>query len=435
MQCAEFSAYLQLERAVDGCINAKIRVFDVRKFPKNTFKCDGKPKIMNGCTLTQPKYDLSINMRVLVIKTSSLGDVFHCFPALTDAVKQLSNLEVDWVVEEGFADLVHWHPSVSQVFVVAVRRWRKSWWRLETRNNIRLFVSGFNQYQKGKQPYDVILDAQGLLKSALIGHLLKRNCLNSAIAINYPPLVGLDWASLREPLSSVFYDQKWNVPKGTHATKRLRSLFSKVLGYSEPSSVPIYGLKPPKMTKNPVNEPYVVLLHGTTWKTKLWPDSFWVELSHLLKNRGFKVVLPWSNPEELARAERITEKMANGILLNKMTLEELLVWLFYADAVVGVDTGLIHVAAGLDKPSIALYGATDPGLTGAVGKKVTLLKSSYVCSPCFRRECKFSDYAYPPCYDTLTPDTVDRALGELLVHPPKSNHSHNLVAQIPLTQA
>lgn len=372
-------------------------------------------------------------MRVLIIKTSSLGDVFHCFPAVTDAVNNLPDLEIDWVVEEAFADLVRWHPSVNQVFVVAIRRWRKSWWSLETRKSIKRFVSVFNQSQESKQPYDVILDAQGLLKSALTGRLLKKRCLNSSIAKKYPPLAGFNWTSLREPLSSLFYDQKWNVPKGDHAIKRLRSLFSQVFEYPESSSWPIYGLRPPKMIHNPFDEPYVVLLHGTTWKTKLWPESFWVELSRLLHIRGFKVVLPWNTPEELTRAESISDNITNGIVLSKMKLEELLVWLFYAKAVVGVDTGLVHVAAGLDKPSIALYGSTDPGLTGAIGKKVSVLQAHYGCSPCFKRECKFSEHAYPPCYDTVTPDKVDTALDLLLIPMLKLNPSPYTLAQIPLT--
>mgnify|MGYP003604329080 FL=1 len=164
-------------------------------------------------------------MRVLLIKTSSLGDVIHTLPALTDAARAIPGIQFDWVVEEGFAEIPTWHPAVAQVIPVALRRWRK--------NLLQTWKSGewaaFKQrLREGR--YDLVIDAQGLLHSALLTRYVDA------------PVAGLDRASAREPLASRCYDRPCAVAWGQHAVERVRQLFAQALGYSLPQSVGDYGL-------------------------------------------------------------------------------------------------------------------------------------------------------------------------------------------------
>ena len=186
-------------------------------------------------------------MRVLLIKTSSLGDVIHTLPALTDAARAIPGIQFDWVVEEGFAEIPTWHPAVARVIPVALRRWRK--------NLLQTWKSGewatFKQrLREGR--YDLVIDAQGLLKSALLTRYVNA------------PVAGLDRASAREPLASHCYDRPYAVAWGQHAVERVRQLFAQALGYSLPQSVGDYGLDRGAMVGEALVEPYVLFLHGTT---------------------------------------------------------------------------------------------------------------------------------------------------------------------------
>ena len=314
-------------------------------------------------------------MRILLIKMSSMGDVFHTFPALTDAQQAIPGLVVDWVVEEAFAEIPAWHPVVERVLPINLRQWRKQPFTKKTREQKNAFFNKVNEQQ-----YDLVLDAQGLLKSAWVVR-----------QINAPKEVlkaGLDWSSAREKLASVFYDRKINVAKDQHAITRLRELFAKALDYPLPNTPIEYGLNhqawlPLEQAPNPQSTPYVVCLHGTTWQTKYWPEDHWQALIAQLNQQGLKVVLPWGNAEEKARSERLAqdlnEHQASRALWcppAPLKLNEVARLLKHAKAVVSVDTGLSHVAAALDVPLVVLYRVTDPKLVGAQGQQVT-----HLCSP------------------------------------------------------
>ncbi|PIW77206.1 MAG: lipopolysaccharide heptosyltransferase I, partial [Piscirickettsiaceae bacterium CG_4_8_14_3_um_filter_44_38] len=155
-------------------------------------------------------------MRILLIKMSSMGDVFHTFPALTDAMKAIPDLQVDWVVEEAFQEIPKWHPVVDKVYVIKLRDWRKHPFR--SRPEMKRFFEVINQTQ-----YDLVIDAQGLLKSAWVVNKIKS------------PSAGMDWGSAREKLASLFYNQRYSVAKQQHAITRLRELFAKALHYPQPA--------------------------------------------------------------------------------------------------------------------------------------------------------------------------------------------------------
>jgi heptosyltransferase-1 len=298
-------------------------------------------------------------LRVLLIKTSSLGDVIHTLPALTDAARALPGIQFDWVVEEGFAEIPAWHPAVAQVIPVAIRRWRKHPWQTFRNGEWRRFKARLRETR-----YDLVIDAQGLLKSAWLTRYVQA------------PVAGLDRDSAREPLACRFYEQTYAVSKNQHALQRVRQLFSLALGYTLPPGLGDYGLDRAGMAD--VSElPYLLFLHGTTWPSKHWPEAEWRALAEHCNGLGWAIRLPWGNAAEKARAERIADGLEHVAVLPKLNLAGVAKVIAGARACVAVDTGLGHMAAALDVPTISLYGPTLPGKVGAYGKgQVHLCASS-----------------------------------------------------------
>lgn len=285
--------------------------------------------------------------KLLIVKTSSLGDVVHMLPAVTDMHTRFPDWQIDWVVEENFAEIPHWHPAIHQVFPVAIRRWRKSLLVKTTRQEISTF-----KQQLANTQYDVILDAQGLIKSALISRWARGK------------RVGFDFAYAREPLASLVYQQRLAVGKNDHAIKRNRLLAAGSLDYSI-SDMPLdYGLQlPPKTLPT---ERYIMALHGTSRVDKEWPIDQWRELVKALQEFELKVYLPWGNTRELERAKALESEYPNVQVLPKSKLTELAYYIAGAQGVIGMDTGLMHLAAALGKSGVALYPATYPALTGVL---------------------------------------------------------------------
>lgn len=292
-------------------------------------------------------------MRVLIVKTSSMGDILHSLPALTDAMQALPGIRFDWVAEEGFAQIPGWHPAVDNVLPIAIRRWRKNWFSAENRADRAKFYQALQ-----RQHYDCIIDAQGLVKSAALvtrkAHGIKQ---------------GMDWYSAREPLASLFYNKRHRVTWQQHAVERIRELFAKSLGYNKPDSPGDYAIAshfPLPLQDNTAG--YAVFLHATTRDDKHWPEAHWRELIGLLASSGLRIKLPWGAPHEEARAKRLAEGYDFVDVLPRLSLEEVAHVLAGAKFVVSVDTGLSHLTAALGRPNITLYGPTDPGLIGGYGQ-------------------------------------------------------------------
>jgi heptosyltransferase-1 len=350
-------------------------------------------------------------LRVLLIKTSSLGDVIHTLPALTDAMRALPGIQFDWVVEEGFAEIPGWHPAVARVIPVAIRRWRKNLWQTFKNGEWRQFKQRLRDTR-----YDLVIDAQGLLKSAWLTRQVKT------------PVIGLDRHSAREPLAARFYDRAYPVPRGQHAVERLRQLFAQALGYQVPAGLGDYGLDRSRLLDaNSGGAPFVLFLHGTTWVTKHWPELYWRQLAERMISQGLEVHLPWGNPAEKARAERIAEGLDKALVLPRLNLAGVAKVLASAQGCVAVDTGLGHLAAALDVPTLSLFGPTNPGLTGAYGKSQVHLAGDYpACAPCLQKKCTYRPTAedqrrfdiereWPLCFTRLNPERVANQLGSLLL--------------------
>lgn len=340
-------------------------------------------------------------MKVLIIKTSSMGDVLHTLPALTDAARVIPNITFDWVVEENFVEIPRWHSHVNRVIPVALRRWRKNIFR-------NFFSKEYRTFKKSlrNERYDVVIDAQGLLKSAWLTRLARGE------------KHGLDKYSAREGLAGFFYQKKHKVERRQHAVKRVRELFAKALGYSVPHAEADYGIDHSKLSPLSFSLPhrYIVCLHGTTWATKHYPENYWIELIKKITAEKISVALPWGNEIEKARATRFAENNPLAIVLPKCNLSQMATVLDKATAIVAVDTGLSHLSAALHKLTIGLYGPTNPALTGTEGPNQIHLAAHFPCAPCLQRVCTYTNLSIekPACFDTVNPDRIMQHLEPIL---------------------
>ena len=267
--------------------------------------------------------------------------VHHC-PAVSDAARAIPGAAIDWVVEEPFAAVAAMHHAVRRVIPVAVRRWRRAWWRAAVRAEIGAFRRSL-----AAEHYDAVIDAQSLIKSALISRLAdgRRH--------------GMDWSSAREPLAACFYDVRHAVPRGAHAVERNRGLTAAALGFVASPKID-YGLQSVDGEK----KGEAVFLTMTSRADKLWPEERWIALGRAL---AMPVVLPWGSDEERSRAQRIAAALPGANVPNRMTLDQLALLFAGAKAVVGLDTGLTHLAAAVGAPTVGIYCGSDPSLTGLYG--------------------------------------------------------------------
>ena len=338
-------------------------------------------------------------MKVLLVKTSSLGDLIHSMPAVTELAQNHPDIELHWLVEEGFSDIPLWHPFVKKTHSCAVRRWRKSLFSRVTRNEIKALKQSLLS-----EGFDRVIDAQGLIKTAFMVRWF--SCKT----------IGFDKQSIKEPLASLAYERKIFVAKGQNAILRVKQLLAAAFNYPVSHSIE-FGLQVnmPESFAFQTNNPYVICLHGTVWPSKVWPEEYWIDLANRLLQQGYEVLFPFGDDSEKTRAERICQN-AGATLLPKCSLNDLAFLLQQASAVVGSDTGLSHIAAALAVPVVGLYGPTDRQLTGLVGNKVLSLQSEKTCSPCLKRDCpliKDTPESLIPCYESIGVSAVIDAVAKV----------------------
>lgn len=284
-------------------------------------------------------------MRIALIKTSSMGDVIHALPVVTDLCTAEPGVLIDWVVEESFADLPRLHPGVADVVPVAIRRWRKHWFSAACRAERKQV-----RERLAAARYDLVLDLQGLLKSALVARWARG------------PRAGFSFRCAREPIASFLYHRRYDVDMSRHAIERLRELAGAALG-ARFDTPPVFGLQAPTLAATGLvplagNRPCAVLLHATSRAEKQWPESSWATLIDLLADCGLASVLPWGSESERMAAQRLADGHPDAIVAPRMSLAQCAALLATARCVVGVDTGLTHLACALDVPTVALFAAT-----------------------------------------------------------------------------
>lgn len=288
---------------------------------------------------------------ILFIKTSSLGDVIHHMPAVTDTRKRFPDAKISWMVEEAYVPLAKLHPAVDDVIPVAVRRWRKEILKFATFAKARGEVGALRAKLRQKR-FDKIIDTQGLVKTVLLARWARGE------------RHGYDKKSIREPFASYFYDVKHAVSRELHAVDRNRGLTAAALGYKAEGKTD-YGIDRRRIA--PVSDaPYALLFHATAQERKEWPQERWIEVGRALEAKGITPLLPWGNDRERARSERIRSALKSARVPDKLPLGETAGLIAGATLVAGVDTGLLHLAAALEVPLVAIFIATKPGLSGPV---------------------------------------------------------------------
>ncbi|TPM95175.1 lipopolysaccharide heptosyltransferase I [Mesorhizobium sp. B2-1-3A] len=295
-------------------------------------------------------------MKVLIVKTSSMGDVIHTFPAVEDASLNRPDVSFDWCVEEAFAGIVGLHPAIAGIHTVAIRRWRKALFNGGTWREAAALRRTLRECR-----YDLVIDAQGLLKSALVARQAGA------------PIAGFDRSSAREPSATLFYDVTYTVPRELHAIERTRRLFGLALGYQPYLSTLNSGIVPPPGTLANAIGKTAFLLHGTSREDKKWPVEDWIGTARLLVERGMIPVTTWSNEREKAVAEAIGKAVPSTVVVPRSPLADIAAILGRSTLVIGADTGLTHLASAFGLPTVAVFLATEPGLTGPRGPYASTL--------------------------------------------------------------
>lgn len=294
-----------------------------------------------------------MSTKILIVRTSSLGDLVHMLPAITDLATHLPGAQIDWVVEESFAQIPTWHPAIHDVIPVAHRRWRKSWWSAQSKAERAAFKTRLQQ-----TPYDVVLDMQALLKTVWITRMAR--------GVKH----GLDWKSAREPLASLFFNIKHRVEFWQPAITRQRLLASLAFDY-EYSGKPNYGLQ--GITRSVEVEPVAMIMPSASRDDKLWPVANWHQVFDALQAKGLGLRLLAGSAAETARAEELIAGRDNALVLPRMGLTEVAHELAKASIMIGLDSGLTHLSAALERPTIGIYKASTPVRT-------PLVSTAYVAS-------------------------------------------------------
>lgn len=322
-------------------------------------------------------------MRVLIVKTSSIGDVLDTFPAVSDAAREVPGIEIDWLVEQDFALLPRRHPKIRRVLTVRFRYWRARPLGCLLGGALRQFIKEIRS-----ERYDLVIDAQSLWKSAVMGRIARGR------------LHGYGFGSERERYSPLAYSSRHEVPVEEHAVERIRSLFAASIGYRMPTTAPEFGF--PKARR--AEDPYLVFLHGAGWYSKRWPVGHWQALARLAAAEGLLAYLPGHSAEDRERAAAI----ASGSPAEPRHTETLdAAWDLIAGAsgVVTSDTGLGHLAGALGVPTVALYGPNSVGRSKTLGPNQAHLESEMDCAPCLKRICPLRDDRNLPgkCMEAFEP--------------------------------
>jgi heptosyltransferase-1 len=310
--------------------------------------------------------------RILIVRTSSLGDLVHMLPAISDIARHVPDAIIDWVAEEAFAEIPSWHPAVHDVIKVAHRRWRKAWWSASVKAERHALAERLRAFK-----YDVVLDMQALMKSAWL--------VRQTRGVRH----GLDWRSAREPLASLFYQVRHRVEFWQPAVTRQRELAAQTFGYTY-SGPPDFGLQAfvqqaqadaqPCATTECCARPhhhvntdrgYAVIMPSASREDKLWPAEDWRAVFSRLRDVGCTLRLLAGNAQETQRAHALVEGFDGVEVLPRMDLTAIARQLAGARIMVGLDSGLTHLSAALGRPTIGIYRASTPVRTPLVGSSYT----------------------------------------------------------------
>lgn len=277
---------------------------------------------------------------------SSIGDLVHNLPMVSDIRANFPDAQIDWIAEEACVEIPAMHDAVANIIPFALRRWR----RQRNRAAWREFLAFRTRLRRER--YDYVLDNMASLKSIAVCKLARG------------PTFGPDWKSAREAPAGLFYDYPVRISRRLHAVERYRFLAAAALGYR--LDMPLdYGLggKFARLDGMPAGD-YAVFLHSTSRAEKLWDEANWIAVGKFLAAQGMVCVMPWGNETERLRSERLRAAIGNVLVPPRMNLNQAMAMLAHAKLALGVDTGLAHMAAALDRPVVGIFCDSDPLTAG-----------------------------------------------------------------------
>ncbi len=332
-------------------------------------------------------------LRILLVKLSSFGDVLHALPTLEALRNAYPRAQITWLVEAAYASLLSGHPALDEVW-------------LAPRLRPKEILSGANPatlrrliHQLHSRPFDLVLDLQGLLKSAVW------------VALAWSPRkVGYD--RTREYSYLPLTDRVPPFDPEAHAVRRYLNLAHHLGASPAPprfrlglAAANVSGLIPGK-----TGRPLAVLHPGARWPSKQWPQAAWARLAEWLAQQGFQVAITGSAADQRLATSIATQSQAPVVnLAGATSLAQLAGILRKARLAVTTDTGAMHLAAALQTPVAAIFGPTAPWRTGPFGEGHQIVRLEMACSPCFRRHCP-----EPRCLTELTAEMVAAACEKIL---------------------
>lgn len=326
-----------------------------------------------------------VDLKILLVKTSSMGDLVHALPAVSDIARAYPNARIDWLAERPFDAIARLHPAVHQVIPVAWRKWRKSLWRMETRHLMNDFWHTLRA-----ETYDVVIDLQGLVKSAAMTRMARLSVAAPTDCGVLRPCLGYcgyDAESVREPLATRAYQHRFSVSRQDTSVSRNRQLSAAALGYALDGVVDfgLQGLALPSdwsflanagvPSARPIEPTWVALIHGASRDEKLWDAQHWIQLIAHLAAQGQRCLLLWGSDAERVRSEHLYDAAVQAgvaadalpIVPPFLTITQVAQCLAVSRAVVGLDSGFTHLAAALARPTVGIYADFDPQLAALMG--------------------------------------------------------------------
>lgn len=344
-------------------------------------------------------------MRILIIKTSALGDIIHALPVLDYLHQVAPGVSVDWVVEEAFLELLTGNPLIDRLITVAFKRWRKSPFALETLRE----VGAFRKYLQERE-YDLVFDIQGNIKSGLVCWLA-----------NSHRKIGFSRDDMQEQLNALFTDQKIALRSDDqHATIRYLRIVSAPFNIDPASltlTTDIHTADDDEAAGQMVSQtgsgPVLLFHTGTTWQTKLWHESGWIALARDLLTHypAATILLSWGNEPERETAMRIAQQSGERVhVLERLPLKRFAALLKHVDVVVGGDTGPVHLAAVVGTATVSFYRCTDGSLNGPKGDRHVIVQSPLACTKCLNKTCERNE----ECIGSITPEAIGAGVEILL---------------------
>ncbi|MCX7089929.1 MAG: lipopolysaccharide heptosyltransferase I [Legionellales bacterium] len=332
--------------------------------------------------------------KILLVKITSMGDLIQMLPALTDASNAIPGIRFDWLVEDSFKEIPCLHPSIDKIIPLPYRRWKKNIKQALRSGEIPVFLKQLRSHS-----YDMVIDAQSNLKSAVVSLLAKGR------------RYGVDGRSVREYGAQFAYNETIYINRQQNHSERLRQMFATFLDYPLPQTPADYGISPQLLAEVDfhIPEKFVFITAIASVANKLWPELFWQDVIQELVGLGYEVMMPWWSQEEKARVLRLQNQDPRIHILPALSLQQKASVLARATAAISLDTGLAHLAAALNIPNVCLYGPGDFHSCGTIGhQQVHISANSPACAPCGSTRCTYTGETpyHPACMASISPKQV-----------------------------